>query len=209
MKKLFVLILAFSLLCLCGCVKNANNDETATSKTTETTTASTASTTIHPQRIEHIAKKLEQGMIESFDGYSDEEKEQIKKAVEDDGYTLEYKSDGSAVLSNEEGEWTVAKGWVENEFTKGVPSVDFGMVTMSFSDVNSDGNEYYMFLIRQASYSQAKNYVEKLKAAGFTKVQSEANNEEGNIIVFEAYNADGKFIAVGFSSNGFTVQITK
>ncbi len=204
MKKIFILLLTLSLLVLCGC----NNSVEEKPTENKTTTTNTGKTTIPPSRIEHIANKLEQGMIESFDGYSAEEKEQIKQAVEKDGYTLEFKEDGSGVLSNEEGAWTVAKGWVENEFTKGVPAVDFGMVTMSFSDTDSKG-DYYMFLIRQASYSEVENYVEKLKLAGFTDIQSEANNKDGNIIVFEAYNADGKFIALGYSSNGFTVQITK
>ncbi len=207
MKKLLALISAFCVLLLCGCNDNKNNENSGTTTTTSAT-AATSSSKAPSKKIEHIAQKLEQGMLESFEGYSDEEKEQIKQAVENDGYTLEFKEDGSGVLSNEEGAWTVAKGWVDNEITKGVPKVDFGMITMSFSDSDSNG-EYYMFLIRQASYAQVKNYIEKLKTAGYTNVEDQADSKESNALVYVAKNQNGKRIAVGYSSNGFTVQISK
>lgn len=206
MKKIFVLLLILCMLVLCSCSGETDNGEKSTSPSTSTTTAQ--STTVPPQRIEHIAQKLEKGMIESFDGYSDEEKEQIKKAVEEDGYSLEFKDDGSGILSNEEGEWTVAKGWVENEYTMGVPEVDFGMVTMSFDDEDSQG-KYYMFLIRQASFPEVENYIQKLEQAGFDNITDKVINEDGSMIVFNASNDDGKLVSVGYSANGFTLKLTK
>ncbi len=207
MKKLLVLFMVAVLLFLCACDDETTKQEEKTSTTTTTTTTA-ASTTIPSQRVEHIAQKLENGMLENLNEYNEEEKEQIKQAVEKDGYTLEFKEDGSGVLSNEEGEWTVAAGWVENEYTQGVPKVDFGAVTMSVEDEDDDG-KYYMFLIRQAKFKEVENYIEQLELAGFNDIADKVLNEAGKMIVFNAKNPSGKLVSIGYSSNGFTIKLTK
>lgn len=209
MKKILLLLIACAMLLLCACNQDtADGEEKSTESTAQSSASSEGSTTVPAQRIEHIAEKLENGMLENLDEYSDEEKEQIKDAVEKDGYTLEFKDDGSGVLSNEEGEWTVAAGWVENEYTEGIPEIDFGTVTMSLEDNDSKGN-YYMFLIRQANFLEVENYVETLSQIGFNEVESKVVNQDGNAVVFVAKNSNGKRVELGYSSNGFTFKVYK
>ncbi|MBQ8784356.1 MAG: hypothetical protein IJZ57_11360 [Clostridia bacterium] len=209
MKKILLLLIACAMLLLCACDEDTPKVEEDQNKSTSQSSApSEESTTVPSQRIEHIAEKLENGMLENLDEYNEEEKEQIKSAVEKDGYTLEFKDDGSGVLSNEEGEWTVAAGWVENEYTEGIPVIDFGTVTMSMEDEDSKGN-YYMFLIRQANFLEVENYVETLGQIGYTDVISKVVNQSANAVVFEAQNSNGKRIELGYSSNGFTFKIYK
>ncbi|MBQ8227625.1 MAG: hypothetical protein IJZ88_01285 [Clostridia bacterium] len=209
MKKILLLLVTCAMLMLCACDEDTSQEkENSTKSSSQNITSSESSTTVPSQRIEHIAEKLENGMLENLDEYSDEEKEKIKDAVEKDGYSLEFKDDGSGILSNEEGEWTVAAGWVENEYTEGIPVVDFGNVTMSLEDTDSKG-DYYMFLIRQANFLEVENYVETLGQIGFNDVESKVVNQDGNAIVFVAENNNGKRVELGYSSNGFTFKIYK
>lgn len=209
MKKILLLLVTAAVLLLCACNEDSSlKNENSTQSSAESSSSAEQSTTVPPQRIEHIAEKLESGMLENLDEYSDEEKQQIKEAVEQDGYTLEFNDDGSGVLSNEEGEWTVAAGWVENEYTEGIPVIDFGAVTMSLEDNDSKG-DYYMFLIRQASFLEVENYVETLGQVGFDDVESKVVNQDGNAVVFVAQNSAGKRVELGYSSNGFTLKLYK
>lgn len=207
MKKAGFVIAVCLLLFLCACEDSVVQNKTTNPDGTSTSSAIKETTTL-PQKIEHIAQKLENGMLDNLDEYSDDEKEQIKQAVENDGYTLEYNSDGSGTLSNEEGEWTVGAGWVKNEYTEGVPEIDFANVTMGYEDKDSKG-DYYMFLIRQANFLEVENYVETLEQAGFNKVETKTVNQHGNAVVFEAENDQGKRVELGYSSLGFTLKIYK
>lgn len=212
MKKLVLSVLLLTLIAFYGCGDNASNKKPQTTVTTATTTVTTSgqmqTTTMSPQKVKHIANKLKNGMLENFDGCSDADKEAIKKAVAKDGYTLVFKDDGSGVLSNDEGEWTVAAGWVENEYTQGVPEIDFGIITMSVEDEDKQG-KYYMFYIRQASFNEVKEYVELLEKTGFDIIEDKALNEEGSMVVFNSSNKEGKHISLGYSSHGLTLEITK
>lgn len=209
MKKAALFLLVGIMILLCSCNSETPVAESTTSKNEESnTTSGSQATTIPPQRIEHIAEKIEQGMIENLDEYSDEEKEQIKEAIEKDGYTIEFKDDGSGVLSNEEGEWTVAAGWVNNDYTEGIPEIDYGEVTMSMEDEDQKG-AYYMFLIRKADFLEVENYVETLEQVGFTKIESKVVEQSSNTIVFVASNSAGKLIELGYSQNGFTLKLYK
>ena len=207
MKKLRFVIIACALLLLCACEADVTQEKTTTLDGTSNSSATKETTTL-PQKIEHIAQKLENGMLDNLDEYSDDEKEQIKQAVENDGYTLEYNDDGSGTLSNEEGEWIVGAGWVKNEYTDGVPEIDFADVTMGLEDKDSKGN-YYMFLLRKANFLEVENYVETLEQAGFDNVETKTVNQQGDAVVFEAENAQGKRIELGYSSLGFTLKIYK
>ena len=207
MKKIWFVFIACALLVLCACEDNSEQ-ENNTSSNAASTTSSTKETTTLPKNIEHIADKLENGMLDNLDDYSDDEKEQIKQAVENDGYTFEYNDDGSGTLSNEEGEWTVGAGWVKNEYTDGVPEIDFANITMSLEDSDSKG-DYYMFLIRQANFLEVENYVETLEQCGFNQVDTKTVIQESNTAVFESENAQGKRVELGYSSLGFTLKIYK
>ncbi len=198
MKKIVLLITVSLLLLLWGCNKNPGEQQSGT----------TTTTTDSHQKIQQAAEKVKNGNLGSFSEYSDEELEEIVSAVAKDGYSLEIKDDGSGILSNEEGEWIVGKGWVENEYTKGVPEIDFGEITMSVEDEDSQG-KYYMFLIRSASFLEAENYVETLCQRGFDNIQDKVINQKGNMIVFNAQNDQGKKVSLGYSSNGFTLKLSE
>ncbi len=159
-----------------------------------------------PEDLSHAADKIEKGRFDSFSGYSEEEKRKIKEYAAEDGYTLEYNDDGSGTLSNEEGSWLVGRGWVENEYTEGVPPLDFGKITMS-SEMEEESEKFYIFLIRDASSLKAQEYVESLEAAGFKDTGSSVSDVDAGIISFIGENEDGKRIETAYSSNGFTVKI--
>ncbi|MGN1480047.1 MAG: hypothetical protein ACI4XH_09780, partial [Acutalibacteraceae bacterium] len=163
MKKIAAAVLpALMVLALCSCSDKADGGDTTANTTASSGTSysdeTTEITTLAQQKIDHIAESIEKGRFSSFDGYSEQEKEQIKQAVENDGYTLEYNSDGSGTLSNDEGSWFVGKGWVDNEFTQGLPAPDFGTVTMSAQD-KDDSGDFYIFLLREVTSQEAADYV--------------------------------------------------
>ncbi len=207
MKKVCLVLIMVALLSLCACRDNTAQEKTTDPQGTSTSSVTKETTTL-PKKIEHIAQKLEKGMLDNLDEYSEDEKEQIKQAVENDGYTLEFNSDGSGTLSNEEGEWTVGAGWVKNEYTDGVPEIDFASITMSMEDQDSKG-DYLMFLIRQANFLEVENYVETLEQCGFNDVDSKTVIQDGDTIVFEAANSQGKRVELGYSSLGFTLKLYK
>ena len=211
MKKIAAAVLTFLIACaLCSCSDKADggNDaaNTAVSSGTSYSDETSETTTLSQQKIDHIAESIEKGRFSTFDSYSDEEKEQIKQAVEEDGYTLEYNPDGSGTLSNDEGSWFIGKGWVDNEFTKGLPAPNFGEVTMSAQD-KDDGGDFYIFLLREVTAQEAADYVAELEKAGFTKEDSRQIDVNAGVVMFDASNSAGKYVSVGYSSNGFTLKI--
>ena len=212
MKKLLQLLLpllAISLL-LSSCKKNDEHlQSTSPSESSaESTTTAEETTTLSPQRAEGVAMEIEKGRFESFDKYSDNEKELIKNAVEEDGYTLEYNDDGTATLSNEEGSWFIGTGWADNEYTKDLPKPDFGTVTMSAED-SEKGNDFYIFLIRSATAQQVADYVDKLEESGFKPTQETVVDVKNNVISFYGTNPGGKSVEIGFTTNGLTIKIYK
>ena len=161
MKKIAAAVLSVMLVFSLGaCSGKSDGGDTAVNTTAGSGTSysdeTSESTTLSQQKIEHIAESIEKGRFDTFDSYSDDEKEKIKQAVESDGYTLEYNPDGSGTLSNDEGSWFIGKGWVDNEFTQGVPAPDFGTVTMSAQDKDDNG-DFYIFLLREVTAQEASD----------------------------------------------------
>ena len=212
LKKLLSLLLltaTISLLFLsCKISKSTDNGTSDAPSPDNSKTVTEELTTLTPQRAQGVANEIEKGRFDNFDKYSDEDKELIKKSVEEDGYTLEYNSDGSATLSNEEGSWFIGTGWAENEYTEGMPKPDFGTVTMSAED-EEGGSKFYMFLIRNASAQQTADYVEKLEESGFVSTEEKIVDVDNGIIVFKGKNSTGKTVELGYSKNGLTIKIYK
>ncbi|MBQ7596624.1 MAG: hypothetical protein IJU45_08175 [Clostridia bacterium] len=212
MKKLLLLLLlltAISIL-LSSC-KVSGNNEADTSKTDSqsgTSAVTEESTTLSPQSAKGVARQIENGRFDNFNNYSDEDKALIKESVEKDGYTLEYNSDGTATLSNEEGSWFIGTGWADNEYTKGLPAPDFGTVTMSAED-EEKGKSFYIFLIKNATARQAADYVEKLEDSGFESTQEKTVDIDNNVVVFYGKNSNGKIVELGYTHNGLTIKIYK
>lgn len=200
MKKTLAMIsAALVILSFASCKKSAD---------TQSTTAADASvtTTMPSEKASHLAKKIEDGHFDSFDGYNDEEKEKIKESIEKDGFTLEYNDDGSATVSNEEVTYFVGKGWVDNEYTKDVPPIDFGTITKS-SEYDEEEEKFYIFLINDASAVNAQEYVDRLKDAGFKETGENESDVASGIVTFTGENEDGKRVEVACSPYGFTVKI--
>ena len=219
MKRIFALIAsALLLLSLCACSVIKDKDGKADSGKSDGGVFSniksgkifgkTTTTTMPAEEASHLASKIENGRFDNFDNYSDEEKEKIKEYVEQDGYTLEYNEDGSGTLSNEEGSWFVGKGWVDNEYTDSVPPIDFGTITMS-SELEENGESFYIFLIKNTNASTAYEYTEKLKAAGFTENAEGESNVDLGVVTYCASDSSGKRVEAAYSSYGFTLKIYK
>ena len=217
MKKFaFLIFAAVLLLCLSSCQKSENNAESGgenggffsdvISKIGGDKKEKTTTTTMPAEEASHLAEKIENGRFDSFDSYNEEEKEKIKEYVEKDGYTLKYNKDGSGTLSNEEGEWFIGRGWVENDYTRGVPPIDFGTITMS-SEYNENGENYYIFLIKNSTVAVAEEYVGKLAAAGFKDTGESQIDADAGVVVFCGKDDSGRLIEAAYSPYGFTVKI--
>lgn len=213
-KQRFLLLLlilpAISvLLASCKVSKISDPGSSTAAPSSQSASSGEKSTTLSSQRAQRVANDIEKGRFDNFDSYSDEEKEIIKKSVEDDGYTLEYNPDGSATLSNEEGSWFIGTGWTENEYTKGIPKPDFGTVTMSAEDEDG-GEKFYIFLIKNASAEQVADYTGKLKEAGYTPSPESVIDIENGIISFDGKNSAGRSISIGYTvRTGMTVKLCK
>lgn len=213
MKKFASLIFtAALLLCLCSCQKNESGSADSgifsgvISKIDGGKEEKTTTTTMPSEEASHLAEEIENGRFDSFDSYNKEEKEKIKEYVEKDGYTLEYNEDGSGTLSNEEGKWLIGKGWVRNDYTRGIPEIDFGEITMSTESVES-GKDCYVFLVKKATPDNAQQYIKKLIAAGFKDTGESQLNADSGMVAFSGKDDSGRVIAAAYSSFGFTVKI--
>ena len=124
-------------------------------------------------------------------------------------------ADGSAIVQNADGTWTVeleggatgtvGGGWPDHVLAKMLPVPDFTVVagltdeyicTVIFLDVTTD---------------QVRAYVEKVKAAGFNIDQDLTDMDMGGMVVYSysAYNADDYNVTV-FSAQGSSgVTISK
>ncbi len=215
MKKIIAVLSVLAVLLCCSSCKKGCADKPSGADEKKDSIFSgifsdkketTTTTTMPEEEASHLADKIEKGRFDSFDEYSDDEKEKIKEYVEKDGYSLEYNSDGSGTLSNEEGSWFVGKGWVDNEYTKGMPAVDFGTVTMS-SEMDEGGEKYYIFLIRDTTAYKVQEYVEALKNAGFAEIGENESSPDLGIVTFIGENSDGHHVEAAYSGNGFTLKI--
>ena len=211
MKKLPLLLAALTIsLSFAACKEIKNNNENTSSSLAEDSSASVSATeertTLSSQRAEGVARDIEKGRFDSFSQYSDEEKELIKKSVEQDGYTMKYNSDGSATISNDEGSWFIGTGWAENEYTEGLPKVDFGTVTMS-AQGEEQGKDFYIFLIKNAAAQQVADYIETLEEAGFSDSGDKIVDIQNGVISFIGTNSESKTVELGYTANGMTLKI--
>lgn len=216
-KKVLIILAAAAAagLMLCSCSSSQSSEtgsspqEVSAASQTEAGAAEDETTTLSSQKAEGVARDIEKGNFDNFKNYSDQEKELIRQTVEKDGYTLEYNDDGSATLSNDEVSVIIGAGWVENEYTKDIPAPGFGTVTKS-SEGSDSGNDFYIFLIKDADAQQIADYISKLEQTGFAAVGEKTVDIENGVISFDGQNSEGKKISIGFTQrNGMTLKITK
>ena len=106
----------------------------------------------------------------------------------------------------------VSSDWPENEFTKLVPKPENVKITGN----KKVDNAYYIghsVVVKGWSKEDCKAYVEKLKAAGFTKplagMKDVITNDKETMFSFDALNADGVHASAAVMGENGTINITK
>ena len=106
----------------------------------------------------------------------------------------------------------VSSDWPENEFTKLVPKPENVKITGN----KKVDNAYYIghsVVVKGWSKEDCKAYVEKLKAAGFTKplagMKDVITNDKETMFSFDALNADGVHASAAVMGENGTINIQK
>lgn len=106
----------------------------------------------------------------------------------------------------------VSSEWPENEFTNLIPKPN----NITITGNKPIDNMYYIghtIVVKDWSREDCKAYIEKLKAAGFTKpiagMKDVITNDKETIYSFDALNADGVHASVGIMGSNGTIDITK
>ncbi len=106
----------------------------------------------------------------------------------------------------------VSSEWPENEFTNLIPKPN----NITITGNKPIDNMYYIghtIVVKDWSIEDCKAYIEKLKAAGFTKpiagMKDVITNDKETIYSFDALNADGVHASVGIMGSNGTIDITK
>jgi hypothetical protein len=236
MKKAILLILAPMLaLSLAACgggndapAESAGNQGGDTPLTRDDTGA--AGTAVPSG--EDNAQDIDMGAIFSGNGgdtlissYDEATRQSIVNDAKEDGYDVEFETDGSMVMTdaatgetitqNADGTWTIGDSegnrgqvggdWPDNDFTKLLPQPDFALVGAQTSA------DQFAVGFSDATVEQVKEYTEKVKDKGFTVgAETQDENLAGMIIfMYSAKNADGYGVEVAFSSGTAGLIITK
>ena len=106
----------------------------------------------------------------------------------------------------------VSSDWPENEYTKLIPKPE----NVKISGNKKVDNAYYIghtIVVENWSKEDCKAYIEKLKAAGFTKplagMKDVITNDKETMYSFDALNADGVHASVGIMGKNGTINIKK
>ncbi len=121
------------------------------------------------------------------------------------GYELQWQEDGSLVIIDDGQAISLGGNWPDNEFTKQVPIPDFEI------SMSSDDGSSFTAIFGAITKEQLTNYVEKIKAAGFTE-DAEIQDEpvEGmDIYMYTAGNAEGYYIELMYTGYQNAMIISK
>lgn len=119
----------------------------------------------------------------------------LEKAAGDD---IEIdSSDGQLVIKNDEGQEMVLGGtqWPEGEAAKSIPVFEDGKI-----DYVMDTGDSASISIKETSKDKYLEYVEKLKAKGFTEDTYTAESDD--TYTYFAYTADRHYVSVIFNESG-------
>lgn len=126
--------------------------------------------------------------------------------VNPDGTTVVQKPDGTWVIKDEDGgEGQLGGDWPDNEFTKLIPKPDFELFA-----ANTETDSFSV-AFTSATVEQIRDYVTKVKAAGFN-IDEEVEDQEmmGMVIYsFTAENADGYTIEITSANGTSSITISK
>ncbi len=212
MKKLFALLLVLIMMfSIAACDEN--------------TDASSEDTTAAPSF--NFAEIMSgNGSTSVIWGKQDEAtKQSIIAEGKKDGMDISFGSDGSMTIvdsesgdiitQNPDGTWTV-KGddgnegqlggnWPENDFTKLLPKPSFSLLAANTSETD------FSVAFQDVTVEQIKEYVEQVKAKGFT-VDAETTDQSVagmSVYMYQAQNADGYTVTVTFTSQTSGISLEK
>ncbi len=94
----------------------------------------------------------------------------------------------------------ISTKWTNNDYTKLVPKPEMEVIAAGESELG------YSASFSNATVEQVKNYVAKLKDAGFTV---NAFENDGEIYSYPAQNADGYSVAITFAQGQSGIVIAK
>ncbi|MBO4750489.1 MAG: hypothetical protein J5546_09240 [Lachnospiraceae bacterium] len=132
-----------------------------------------------------------------------------------DGSMTMVDQDGSVLIQNPDGSWTVQEedgstsqlggSWPSNEFTALIPDPGFAILGLSASE------DEFTAAFQNASVDDIKAYAEKIKAKGFTVDPEEQDREVAGVTIYtyEAYNDDGYYAKVFYTSGTSGVTVSK
>ena len=125
----------------------------------------------------------------------------------DDGATVMNIADNKMTITNEEsGSVSIEAGgeWPDNGFTKLIPKPEMEIASSIVSE------ESFFVFFDEASAGQAKDYAEKIKAAGFDEDEEITDIEIEGVFIysFSAKNADGYAVSVASSGNGAMLSVS-
>ena len=132
-----------------------------------------------------------------------------------DGSMTMVDQDGSVLIQNPDGSWTVQEedgstsqlggSWPSNEFTALIPDPGFAILGLSASE------DEFTAAFQNASVDDIKAYAEKIKAKGFTVDPEEQDREVAGMTIYtyEAYNDDGYYAKVFYTSGTSGVTVSK
>ena len=133
----------------------------------------------------------------------------------DDGSMTIVDADGSVFVQNPDGSWTqkdedgsvsqLGGSWPSNEFTKLIPDPGFAVLGLSASD------DEFTAAFQGVGVDDIKAYADKVKAKGFTIDAEEQDREVYGVTIYtyEAYNEDGYYVSVFFTSGTSGVTVSK
>ena len=133
----------------------------------------------------------------------------------DDGSMTIVDADGSVFVQNPDGSWTqkdedgtisqLGGSWPSNEFTKLIPDPGFAVLGLSSSD------DEFTAAFQGVDVNDIKAYADKVKAKGFTIDAEEQDREVYGVTIYtyEAYNEDGYYVSVFYTSGTSGVTVSK
>ena len=164
-----------------------------------------------------ITDQLADKLVQEVQNMVNEELKEVGMTVEikEDGSTkitsetgigVTQKEDGSLEIEAVEGEIEQLDGnWPENQFTKQVPKPSFQPTA-----ANTQSKSFSVAFV-DASVEDIRNYVEELKAAGFTVNATNKDVEVLGVVAyaFTASNGNGYKVEVTYAQNMCGMTITK
>ena len=151
-------------------------------------------------------------------------RQQIIEAARAEGYDVSFGADGSMTVKGEDGSVVVQKpdgtwtmqdkdgssaqlggSWPDNEFTRLVPKPDFTLAGASTEE------DTFTAAFQSVEVDQVKAYANQLKARGFTVDADEVDQNAYGVTVYtySAYNADGVFVEITYTSGVSGLTISK